>query len=325
MSELVVGVDVGGTKSAVGVVRRDGRILLSRRRPAGVERGPSAMIEDYVEMARDLLAEAQVPGSRLLGVGVGCGGPLDPETGVIFHSANLPGWENVPLAALLKGALSLPTWVDNDANAAALAEYWVGAGRECDPMVYLTISTGIGGGVIIGGELYRGASGNAGELGHMIVQTGDRSCGCGGRGCLEAYCSGTSIAARAVEALGRDGSGSALAMLGRPPRAEDVVTLAAEGDALATRLWNETLDYLAAGVVNVIHVFEPRCIVIGGGVTRAGRQLFDPLEERVRALAMPRLVANVCILPAALGDDVGILGAAAVALSRSDPRWPAGS
>jgi len=207
-------------------------------------------------------------------------------------------------------------WVDDDANAAALAEYWFGAGRGADPVVYLTISTGIGGGIVLGGELYRGASGNAGELGHMIVQTGGRCCGCGGRGCLEAYCSGTNIAARAREALQQE-PGSALGALGRSPRAEDVVALAGAGDALAARLWDETMDYLASGVLSVIHAFEPQCVVLGGGVTRAGRQLFDPLESRVRALGMPRLVRGVRILPSKLGDDVGILGAAAVALSRA--------
>lgn len=320
MSDLVLAVDVGGTKSAVGLVRRDGRIQVSRRRPAGVERGPEAMIHDYVEMAHEVLAEARVPPSALLGAGAGCGGPLDYKAGLIFHSANLPGWENVPLAALLAEQLGLPVWVDNDANAAALAEYWTGAGCGADPMIYLTISTGIGGGVILGGELYRGASGNAGELGHMIVQASGRHCGCGGRGCLEAYCSGTSIAARAQEAV-EHGSRSALARLGHPPRAEDVVALAG-GDDLAARLWSETLDYLAAGVVTIVHAFEPRCIVLGGGVTRAGSQLFEPLEERVRALAMPRLMANVRILPAALGDNVGILGAAAVAFSRMEPSSP---
>lgn len=279
------------------------------------------MIEDYVEMAREVMADAQLTTADIGGVGVGCGGPLDPNTGMVYSPANLPGWDELPLASLLERELGLPVWIDNDANAAALAEYWLGAGCGCDPMIYLTISTGVGGGVILGGEVYRGATGNAGELGHMIVQTGGRRCNCGSRGCLEAYCSGTSIATQAREALSRAPE-SALGRLGYPPRAEDVIALAKQGDVLADQLWNETLDFLAAGVVSALHAFEPRAIVLGGGVTRAGQDLFAPLQERVDALAMPRLAASAKIVCAELGDDVGILGAAAVALSRGEVVFP---
>jgi glucokinase len=183
----------------------------------------------------------------------------------------------------------------------------------------MTLSTGIGGGIVSGGRLYRGASGNAGELGHLVVCAGGRACKCGGRGCLETYCSGSNIAERAVEAMARDGAAgkkTELASLGRDPRAEDVIAAAVRGDSLATPLWHETLDLLAAGLVSVVHAFEPRRIVLGGGLTRAGDTLFIPLVEKVRASTMAHFRAGIDIVPAALGDQVGVLGAAAVALAR---------
>lgn len=315
--DVAIAVDVGGTKSAVGLVRHDGRVLAWRQRPAGVERGPWHMIDDYVDMAGEALDEAGLVPADACAVGVGCGGPLDPATGVIYAPPNLPGWDEVPLADRLSAALGLPAYVDNDANAAALAEYTYGAGAGADPLVYFTVSTGVGGGIVIGGQVYHGASGNAGELGHCIVRAGGRRCGCGGRGCLEAYCSGSSIAARAREAIASgEGRGSALAMLGRAPRAEDVAALSMEGDPLAVALWNETIALLAAGVVNAIHSFEPRRIVLGGGVTRAGDALFGPLRHAVRELAMARLADGVEVVPALLGARVGLLGAAAVAFAR---------
>lgn len=320
-------VDVGGTKTAVGLVRRDGRVLAWRMRPAGVERGPDAMISDYVMLAEEVVREAGVAPRDTVGIGVGCGGPLNPWTGVVYGPANLPGWEEVPLAARLSEALGLPAFVENDANAAALAEYWYGAGRGFDPLVYFTVSTGIGAGVIIRGEIYEGATGNAAELGHTVVRVGGRPCRCGGRGCLEAYCSGTSIAERAREALARGDEqalASGLGSLGRPPRAEDVVALARAGDPLARSLWEETVDVLAAGVVNAIHAFNPRRVVLGGGVTRAGEDLFRPLRARVQRLGMRALVAGVEVVPAQLGDLVGVLGAGAVAFLRTERGEAAG-
>ena len=274
------------------------------------------MLRDYIAMAGEVLAETGAPRQGIVGIGVGCGGPLDPDTGVVYSPPNLPGWDSVPVTAVLGGALDLPAWLENDANAAALAEYTYGAGRGADPLVYLTISTGIGAGIVIGGALYRGATGNAGELGHLIVCAGGRPCGCGGRGCVEAYCSGSSIAARAHAALEQpDGASSALSALGALPRAEDVVALARAGDLLARALWDETVELLAAGLVNAIHAFEPRRVVLGGGVTRAGDDLLVPLRQRVYALGMQRLVDGVEIVKAACGDQVGLLGAAAVAFA----------
>jgi glucokinase len=273
------------------------------------------MIRDYVDMAHQVLTATGHAVSEVSAIGVGCGGPLDPDSGVIYSPPNLPGWDELPLASLLWAEFGLPVWIDNDANAAALAERWLGAGRGCDPMIYMTISTGIGGGIVAKGELYRGATGNAGELGHIVVRAGGRPCKCGGRGCLEAYCSGPSIAARAQEALTRVPN-SRLAQLGRPPRAEDVVGLARAGDMLATELWRETIELLSAGLVSVVNAFEPQVIVLGGGVTRIGEALFAPLRQTVCANAMRRPGEPARIVPAALGDEVGILGAAAVARSR---------
>jgi glucokinase len=209
-------------------------------------------------------------------------------------------------------------FIENDANAAALGEHRFGVARGVDEMVYMTISTGVGGGVIAGGRLYRGANGNAGEIGHLCVEYNGRECHCGGRGCLEAYASGTNIAVRAREALLSEQPSLLLELAKTPDRitAETVVQAVRSGDAIATHVWDETTTILAAGIASVINALNPRLIVLGGGVTRAGDLLFEPVRRKALARAMPPLAEIVQIVPAALGDRTGVLGAAAVALDR---------
>jgi glucokinase len=214
---------------------------------------------------------------------------------------HLPGWVDVPVTALAERALERPAVLDNDATAGAAAEHRYGAGRGTRNMVYLTISTGVGGGVVLDGQLHRGPTGNGGELGHVTVDWHGRTCrGCGRLGCLEAYASGTSIAERAREA-GMSGAS-----------AEDVAAAARAGDPLATQVWSETCEALACGITSIANLFEPELVVIGGGVSRAGEQLLAPVRERVRAQAM----TPADVVQSALGDAVGVVGAAAVAYER---------
>jgi glucokinase len=254
----------------------------------------------------------------VLAVGVGCGGPLDAERGVITNALNNPGWVNVPLKRLLEDALGRPVHVENDANAAALGERRFGAGRGVANLVYLTVSTGIGGGVIVDGTLYRGENGNAGELGHIAIAYDGRPCHCGGHGCLEAYASGTNIAVRAREALVSEEPSALLDIAGTPERitAATVTEAVRLGDAVAIRVWDETTTILAAGVASVIHAFNPRLVIVGGGVTRAGDVLFEPLRRKALGRAMVALAEVVDIVPAELADRTGVVGAAAVALDR---------
>jgi len=212
----------------------------------------------------------------------------------------------------IQRSLGLPTVLENDANAAGLGEFRYGAGKGARSIVYMTVSTGIGGGIILDGKVWHGLKDAAGEVGHMTVCPDGPVCGCGNRGCLEAMSSGPSIARRAREAVAA-GRQTRLSELSKPTSA-DVVRLAQDGDSVAAEVWEEAVKYLGIGVAAVITILAPERVVIGGGVTKAGDALFQPLRERVRQRLKLVPVESVPILPAALGPDVGILGAAAVAL-----------
>lgn len=309
----VLAIDIGGTKLAAGIVTATGQLLDSARIPTQAEQGPDRIVERVLHLSRMLLGRSRAHIER---VGVGCGGPLDTQRGLIQNPPNLPGWIDYPLVQNLHDGLGLPVALENDANAAALAEYHFGAGRGTQHMVYLTISTGIGGGLILDGKLYRGKQGNAGELGHLQVRYDGPSCNCGGYGCLEGYASGTNIARRAREAAAHHPE-SLLARL-TPSlsdiTAQTVLTALEADDPVATALWDETLDMLAAGVASIVHAFDTERVVIGGGITNFGDRLFVPLRDRVARRTMPALAEGVEICPAAFAENVGILGAAAVAL-----------
>ena len=317
----VLALDVGGTKLAAGVVARDGTVRSRRVAPSRVDEGPDAMIARHLELGREAVAASGVDWPEIRAVGIACGGPLDPVAGVIQSPLSLPGWDDIPLVAIVSEALDRPAVVDNDATAGALAEWWYGAGRDRSvrTLVYLTISTGIGGGLVLDGRVVRGAAGNAGELGHLTVDYRGRPCACGRRGCLEAYASGTNIAARAREALTATDEASTLRAVA-DVTSRDVAEAAHDGDPVATRIWGETMAMLASGVANILDVFNPELVVLGGGVTRAGAQLLGPVREMALAMAMPPAARAADIVLAGLGDDVGIVSAAAIAFER----WPAG-
>jgi glucokinase len=311
----VIGIDVGGTKLAVGVADNSGHLLASGRIPTDPAGGSKSALERLVKLCKQTISESAVP---VLAAGVGSVGPLDQKTGRILSPVNMPGWGVVPLVETLSDSLGIPVYLDNDANAAALGEYRFGAGRGVEDMVYLTISTGIGGGAILDGKVYQGASGNAAELGHVSIDYNGRPCGCGNMGCIEQYASGTAIARRTREALtaaGATAKTSPLIASAGSIEAVNTLTLL-EGvrndDPLSVKVWDETVLLLGAFMASVIHTFNPRRIVLGGGVTNAGDLLFVPLREQTRRRAIPQMMDIVDIVPAQLGDQVGVLGAVAV-------------
>jgi len=311
----VLALDIGGTKLAAGLVAPDGSVLSFVVAPSGAERGPEAMIDDLLALARRAVGESGVGWEEVPRIGIGCGGPLDTARGVLLAPPHLPGWHDIPIRALVESAFERPATLENDATAAAAGEHRFGAGVGTENMVYLTISTGVGGGVVLGGRLYHGSTGNGGELGHVTVDWHGRHCrGCGRRGCLEAYVSGTSIAERAAETME---PGSALAAISSPT-AEQVAAAAREGDAYATRVWDETVEALGCGLTSIVNLFEPELVVLGGGVTRSGEQLLRPVRELVRASAMQPAGRSAEIVTAALGDRVGVVGAAAIAQGAED-------
>lgn len=306
----VLALDIGGTKLAVAVVTPDGRTHAFLSEPTEKHRGPEAIIAHLFDMGHRSIAAAGLgaPSS----VGISCGGPLDAGAGVLTHPLHLPGWIDIPIVAMASAEFGVPAVVENDATAAVLAEHRFGAARDAEIALYLTLSTGVGGGSIIDGQLHRGAAGNGGEFGHITVRPGGRDCLCGRRGCLEAYASGTSIAARANELLSTTDRPSALRDLA-VVRAEDVSAAALAGDALAIELWQETTDVLGQAVTDLVNLFEPHVVVLGGGVTRSGSQLLDPVRAIVHTTAMPP-AARATVTLAGLGDEVCVVGAGALAL-----------
>lgn len=243
--------------------------------------------------------------------GVAAPGPLDPRRGLVLRPPNMVGWPaEAPLGARLARFLGMPVAVDNDANVAALGEQRAGAGRGVENLVYFTVSTGIGGGVILGGKLLHGAHGYAGELGHQVLVADGPPCGCGGRGCLEALASGSSIA-RIARSRIDVGERSVLAGAG-PLTATEVFAAASQGDALARSVVETAMGQLGLGVVNALHLFDPALVIVGGGLTNTGDQLFGPVRRVVQTQAMPAF-RETPIVRAALGDDAGLYGAAYLA------------
>lgn len=309
----VLALDIGGTKLAVAVVTPDGSTRGWQLAPTRRDEGPDGVLKRLFELGHQAVEDAGL--GPVAAVGISCGGPLDTATGVLECPPHLPGWIDIPVTALAAEEFAVPAYLENDATAGARAEHLFGAAAGVGTMVYLTVSTGIGGGAIIDGRLHHGSAGNGGEFGHVLVERGGRLCrSCGRRGCVEAYASGSSIAERAQEAL--DGGAASVLARGGRVTAADVSHAAAEGDELARRVWGETTELLGSAITDLVNVFEPELVVLGGGVTRSGSMLLEPIRAQVRRDAMGPAARTARIELARLGDAVCVVGAGAVALER---------
>jgi len=309
-------VDLGGTRLRVAVTDQGFRLSGRQEEATALPEGPKGVVGQIGRMVDRALMDAGVAHDCIRRVAVGSPGPLDAKLGVIHGAPNLTGWTEVPLKLMLEERLGLPVAVVNDANAAALAEHRLGAGRGARDFVYLTISTGIGGGVIVNGQLLEGASGTAGELGHTTIDRHGPVCKCGNIGCLEALASGTAIGKRFQQGL--DAGRRSIAsnwLRGEVASAADVTRAAQEGDSYALEVLTDAGEALGFGVLNCIHTFNPEVIALGGGVTRAGSLLLNPMTRIVERYAFPIPRGDVRIVPAELGDDVGLAGAACVAVA----------
>ena len=301
----VVAVDLGGTNLRAAFFPT-GRPPAERtlRIPTPADQGPETVLEAIAGIVRKLLRE---PIASSLRVAVAAPGPLDPESGIVFHAPNLPGWTNIPLRAELERRLGCVVRIGNDANLAALGEWRHGAGRGVEDLIYLTLSTGIGGGVITGGRLLTGSRGLAAELGHLPVLTDGPICSCGKAGHLEAVASGTAIARRARELLAA-GEPSDLRGL---PEAEAVAEAAQRGDPLAVRVMTEAGEVLGRALAGLVHIFNPQRIVLGGGVVNAGDVFLEPARRSLRTEVMhPAFLEGLEVVTAAFGDESGLVGAA---------------
>jgi glucokinase len=315
----IVGVDLGGTNIVAGAMSEDGAHHFGMRAiPTSAEQGAESVADRIAGLIEgvilDTMAQTDAHRREFIGVGVGAPGPLDRERGVVIVAPNL-GWRDFPLRDRITERLGLPATLDNDANCATVGEWWQGAARGGRNVVGMTIGTGIGGGLIIDGQLFHGSSDVAGEIGHTTIDLNGRHCKCGNYGCLEAYASGPAIATRAREVLVREESASILPSMvsGRLETitAETVYDAAKQGDAVANEIVRDTARYLGAGVANLLNIFNADVVVIAGGVTQAGEALFGPLQAEVRRRAFRPAVEAARIVPGALPGTAGVVGAVA--------------
>jgi len=310
--DLLLGVDVGGTKVAAGLVNADGEIL-SHQRVSMASDGPA---ERGLQAVLSAIAQVLPDGaSAIAGIGICAPGPLDPKTGVILNPPNVPCWRNFPLAEEVRKKYSVPVKVDNDANAAALAETRWGAAKGYKIVFYATIGTGIGTGIILDGKIFHGRTGSAGEGGHVSIDYRGPMCRCGKPGCIEILASGTAIVRRARERLSSRTKSSLLEIAGGRAEAitgEMVGQAFSGGDQLATDLLTDTAEMLALWLSNMIDLLDPDVIVIGGGAAALYSPFFDRLRERIPQLTVNPHAGEIPIVSARYGSDSGIAGGAAL-------------
>lgn len=279
--------------------------------------GPSAVLDRIGDVAQATLQAAGEEAANCLAIGVAAPGPLDHQAGIILRAPNIPGFDNVAIAAPLRDRFGLPVFLGNDANLAVLAEHEYGAGRGIDDMIYVTVSTGVGAGILVDGKLLLGSTGNAGEVGHMTVDFRAPVHTSGNIGCVEQFSAGLGIARYAEELLAAGDQSSLSGQFERHGTltAHEVIDAARDGDLLANVVWDRAIRALGAGFVSFIHVLNPRLIVVGGGIANAGDFLLDPLRDYIQTYAMPGFKEDIHIVPWTLGEKIGLLGAAAWARS----------
>ncbi len=316
LAKYVIGVDLGGTKIYTALAAGDGKILTETKLPTEAEKGQEHVVGRIIETIEYVQNAAAVPPGTVRALALGAPGPLDTKKGIIHFAPNLR-WHNVPIAQILEERMSLPVSLDNDANLAALGEHVFGAGRGVANMVYITVSTGVGGGLILDGKLYRGSADGAGEIGHMMVSPGGPLCSCGNRGCLEAVASGTAIAREAKDLVARGGGQKILtAAEGDPGKisAAEVAAAAAGGDPEAIFIITKAAHFIGIGIANILNLLNPSLVVLGGGVMKIGELLWKGITLKVESRTMEAARRAVRLVPAELGGRSGVMGAIALAL-----------
>ena len=317
MKKYMCGIDLGGTKINTGIIDLNGEVISNIIIDTNAQEGQVAVIDRMIKSVYDVAASAKLEIKELAGIGIGVPGLIDSKEGLVFEAANLPGWKDVPIVELFAKEFEVPIKLENDANAAAYGEYLFGSGKGIDNFIYMTVSTGIGGGAIINGNLYSGANSNASEIGHSIIDFNGPKCNCGNYGCFEAFASGTALARFAKESIdnGRISMISELSDHGKI-KAEHVFAAAKAGDELALELIDKEAFYLGIGIVNMLAFYNPERIAVGGGVSSEWDMLSDKVLKVVEERAL-KPNAKVCtIVKAKLGKNVGLLGAAGIVISK---------
>ncbi len=313
MAHVCIGIDFGGTGIKYTALDESNQHTEIYSVPTPVADGKDAILQQIVTGCRDYIARLGLAREDILRIGIGSPGPLSVKRGIILALPNIPNMQNVPIKSILEEELGFPVTLENDANAASYAEFLCGAGETISSMVMLTLGTGVGSGIIIGGTLVHGAHDMGGELGHLIVAPGGRECSCGQRGCLEEYSSAGALGRYAAEALANgEGADSSLQDVLKATGeidALDIEKAMLAGDRFAKDRWEEFCYYLALGCVNIIRMLDPDRIVLAGGITKAGDTLYQPLMEQFRALDWSLLETKTDIAIAQLGSDAGAVGA----------------
>lgn len=314
MKSYVIGVDLGGTKISTAISTLDGRILNQTVVPTNASEGERAVLDRIIGTIQEVLDKAQATLQEIEAIGIGSPGPLDAKKGVIITTPNLP-FKDYNVVEPIKEKFNVPVYLDNDANVAGIGEFMFGAGKGKQNIVYLTVSTGVGGGAVLNGQAYRGNTSNALEIGHMTVDANGPRCNCGNIGCLEAISSGTAIGKR-----GRDAVSSKVETSLRnyeEVTSYEVFVEAKKGDAVSKEIIENAMNYLGIGVANAISIFDPEMVIIGGGVSKVGDILFDIVKEVVKKRCFKSMADACQIVPAGLGVDAGVVGAVALAILES--------
>jgi len=316
----ILGIDLGGTKIEISCVRLNGRELARKRIPTRPEDGPEKGLERILNTAGEVLNTARLATVELAAVGLSIPGPWDHQAGTFLKLPNLSSWSGFPVRHYLEDRFSIPIYMDNDANAAALAEWKFGAGRGCSDLIYLTMSTGIGGGLILDGRLYRGRNFNAGEVGHQVIVPGGAMCGCGLPGHLEGLCSGSGLARRLRQTVTAENSAMWQMAGGDPANlsAEILIAAVRRGDALANEFFQQTLDELSTGLANIIFILNPEMIILGTIVAKNPDLYLEPLNRLVRRKVWDVFTSDLRIVAAQLVDRIGLFAPLALVLDALD-------
>ncbi len=305
-NNYVLAADVGGTNTRMAVVNENGDIHTLLKKATHCKEGRDEMISFIISFAGEAIGESKLPIEKICGMGIGFPGPLNAETGTIFNPPNLNGWDSVPLKDILEKELKMPVEIENDANAAALGEWWKGAGSGTNSLFCITLGTGVGGGIILDGKVWHGASSIAGEIGHTTVVRDGIKCTCGNIGCLEAYACSGGILKRVNNALLKDAD-SGLRPLKNLKLVDQMVM---QGNEIVINVLKETGVILGIAIANIANLLNPEMIVLFGGVTNLGEHLIEPLKEEVKMRAFEKATESLKVELSQLGDNSGVLGAA---------------
>ncbi len=313
MEKLFVGVDIGGTNVASGLIDEEGNLLQRDKRPILAQVSQDTSLKQLVDGIRAVAEKEGISANELGGVGIGSPGPLDPFQGVALSPVNLPTWGTVPLKKIVEDAFGVPVTVDNDANVVAVGERWKGAGIDVDNFLCATLGTGIGGGAICEGRLLHGFNGNEVEIGHITVDFNGPRCGCGNYGCLELYASASAIARRTRQRMERERPKSLLSEA-EQITSKTVFEAAQRGDKFALEMFEETGFFLGVGLVSAINLLNVEMVALTGGLANAGDLIFKPVRRTILERGFPGVKEKIRVIPTQLGEDAALFGAAKVAI-----------